>query len=83
MYTTYYNYVYICSMQTNKPIQTARQTETLNIGIRGWNRIGGTIKVVGTTQDGKLVCELDTPLFNQTFTIGKRGATSWKYKFLK
>jgi hypothetical protein len=64
-------------------MQTAKQTESLQTSTKGWEKVGATIKVVGETRDGKLVCELDTPVFNQTFTIGKRGAVSWKYKYNK
>lgn len=62
---------------------TKSQAQALNSTVKGWERTGGKITVLGETNNGNIICELETNTFTQKFTIGKRGSHTWKYKYPK
>lgn len=61
---------------------TKSQSEVLATSVKGWERINGKITVLGY-DEGVVVCQLETKGFTQKFTIGKRGAVEWKYRYNK
>lgn len=62
---------------------TKSQSSALHTAVKGWERVQGKITVLGEDDKGGIVCNLETPAFNQRFVIGKRGALNWKYKYPK
>ena len=62
---------------------TKTQNESLKESINRWNRVNAKVKLVGENEDGKLICTLETSHHIQYFLIGKKGAFTWKNKYIK
>ena len=62
---------------------TKSQAESLKRTIEGWNRVNSKITLKGETEEGQLICILETSNFLHYFLIGKRGAITWKNKYIK
>jgi hypothetical protein len=62
---------------------TKSQAESLKESIERWNRVNAKVTLIGETEDGKIICELETSTYRHIFLIGKRGSYTCKNKYLK
>lgn len=62
---------------------TKSQSEQINSMVTNYARFSTKVNIIGVDNKNKIIGELDAPVYNQRFVIGKKGAISWKHKFQK